>query len=212
MTKKIRVMLVDDHDVVRVGFRMLLSASPDIEVAGEAGSGEAAIQAYAGIAPDVVIMDLSMPGIGGVEAVRRLLAREKDARILVLSAHEDITHPRHALKAGALGYLSKRSAPEVLMEAVRSIAAGRVYLDPGIAQKLAMHELGGARDVDALSEREFEVFVQLARGQSAARIAEQLKLSPNTVGTHLYNIKRKLGAENQAELTLIAVRNGLIET
>lgn len=212
MKPKIRVMLVDDHDVVRVGFRMLLSTSPDIEVVGEAGSGEAAIQNYAAIAPDVVIMDLSMPGMGGVETVRRLLAREKEARVLVLSAHEDATHPRHALKAGALGYLSKRSAPEVLMEAVRTIAAGRVYLDAGIAQRLALHELGGARDVDSLSEREFEVFVQLARGQSAARIAEQLKLSPNTVGTHLYNIKRKLGADNQAELTLIAVRNGLIET
>ena len=212
MAAKIRVMLVDDHAVVRVGFRMLLSASADIEVAAEADSGELAYQRYADVKPDVVIMDLSMPGMGGIETVRRLLARDKGARVLVLSAHEDTAHPKRVLKAGALGYLSKRTAPEELIEAVRAIAAGRIYLDAEIARKLAMQDLGGASgSVEALSEREFAVFIQLARGQSVNRIAEILNLSPNTVGTHLYNIKQKLGAGNQAELTLIAVRNGLIE-
>ncbi|HEY0181125.1 MAG TPA: response regulator transcription factor [Dokdonella sp.] len=211
MSPKIRVMLVDDHAVVRVGFRMLLGASADIEVAAEADSGELAYQRYAEVRPDVVIMDLSMPGMGGIETVRRLLAKDKSARVLVLSAHEDTAHPKRVLKAGALGYLSKRSAPEELIEAVRAIAAGRLYLDAEIARKLAMQDLGGGGPVEALSEREFAVFIQLARGQSVARIAETLNLSPNTVGTHLYNIKQKLGAGNQAELTLIAVRNGLIE-
>lgn len=211
--KKIRVMLIDDHAVVRVGFRMLLGVSPDIEVVGEADSGEAAYQQFAEIRPDVAVMDLSMPGMGGIEAVRRLIARDKSARVLVLSAHEDTAHPRRVLKAGALGYLSKRSAPDELLDAVRAVAAGRIYLDAEIARKLAMHDLGGgANSVEALSEREFAVFIQLARGQSVQRIAEILSLSPNTVGTHLYNIKQKLGAGNQAELTLIAVRNGLIET
>lgn len=209
---KIRVMLVDDHAVVRVGFRMLLSASGDVEVAAEADSGELAYQAYGEVRPDVVIMDLSMPGMGGIETVRRLLAKDKSARVLVLSAHEDGAHPRRVLKAGALGYLSKRTAPEELIEAVRAVAAGRVYLDAEIARKLAVQDIGGAGTVEALSEREFAVFIQLARGQSVNRIAEILKLSPNTVGTHLYNVKQKLGAGNQAELTLIAVRNGLIET
>lgn len=209
---KIRVMLVDDHAVVRVGFRMLLSASPDIEVAAEADSGELAYQRYAEVKPDVVVMDLSMPGMGGIEAVRRLLTRDKAARVLVLSAHEDTVHPKRVLKAGALGYLSKRTAPEELIEAVRAIAAGRIYLDAEVARKLAVQDLSGAGGtVEALSEREFAVFIQLARGQSVNRIAEILSLSPNTVGTHLYNIKQKLGAGNQAELTLIAVRNGLIE-
>lgn len=213
MTKaKIRVMLVDDHAVVRVGFRMLLTASPDIDVAAEADSGELAYQRYAEVQPDVVIMDLSMPGMGGIETVRRLLAKDKSARVLVLSAHEDSAHPKRVLKAGALGYLSKRTAPEELIEAVRAVAAGRIYLDAEIARKLALQDLGGGGAVEALSEREFAVFIQLARGQSVARIAEILNLSPNTVGTHLYNIKQKLGAGNQAELTLIAVRNGLIET
>ncbi len=211
--KKIRVMLIDDHAVVRVGFRMLLSISPDIEVVGEADSGESAYQQFEQVRPDVAVMDLSMPGMGGIEAVRRLIARDKSVRVLALSAHEDTAHPRRVLKAGALGYLSKRSAPEELLDAVRAVAAGRIYLDAEIARKLALHDLGGGTNsVEALSEREFAVFIQLARGQSVQRIAEILSLSPNTVGTHLYNIKQKLGAGNQAELTLIAVRNGLIET
>lgn len=213
MVDKIRVMLVDDHAMVRVGFRMLLSASQDIEVVAEAGTGEAAYQMFAEFRPDLVIMDLSMPGIGGIEAVRRLLARDPDARVLVLSAHDDTAHARRVLKAGAQGYVSKRTAPETLIEAVRAMAAGRAYLDAEMAQKLAVADFAGSPGaVEALSEREFAVFLQLALGQSVQQIAETLSLSSNTVGTHLYKIKQKLGAGNQAELTLIAVRNGLIET
>ena len=210
---KIRIMLVDDHAVVRVGFRMLLNATSDIEVVDEADSGEAAYQRYPEVRPDVVVMDLAMPGIGGIEAVRRLLSRDAQARVLILSAHEDTAHLKRVLKVGALGYLSKRSAPEDLIGAVRAVAAGRIYLDADLARKLAVQDLGGgtAGPVEALSEREFTVFIQLARGQSVNQIAETLCLSPNTVGTHLYNIKQKLGAANQAELALIAVRNGLIE-
>ncbi|MDR3388187.1 MAG: response regulator transcription factor [Rudaea sp.] len=213
MREKIRVMLVDDHAVVRVGFRMLLNSSADIEVIAEADSGESAYQQYATCKPDVVVMDLAMPGMGGIEAVRRLLARDAHAAVLALSAHEDTAHLKRMLKAGALGYLSKRSAPEDLIAAVRAVAGGHVYLDADIARKLAMQDLSGAQSpVEALSEREFTVFIQLARGQSVNRIAEILSLSPNTVGTHLYNIKQKLGVSNQAELTLIAIRNGLIDT
>ena len=210
---KIRIMLVDDHAVVRVGFRMLLNATSDIEVVDEADSGEAAYQRYPEVRPDVVVMDLAMPGIGGIEAVRRLLSRDAEARVLILSAHEDTAHLKRVLKVGALGYLSKRSAPEDLIGAVRAVAAGRIYLDADLARKLAVQDLGGGAPgpVEALSEREFTVFIQLARGQSVNQIAETLCLSPNTVGTHLYNIKQKLGASNQAELALIAVRNGLIE-
>jgi two-component system invasion response regulator UvrY len=208
-SRKIRVMLIDDHAVVRVGFRVLLEMAGDIEVVFEAESGETAYREFARIAPDVAIMDLSMPGMGGIEALRRLVARDGNARILVLSAHEDSVHPRRVLKAGALGYLSKRSAPEELIDAVREVAAGRLYLEAQIAQRIASPEAEGL--VETLSEREFAVFLQLARGHSVQRIAEHLALSPNTVGTHLYNIKHKLGVGNQAELTLIAVRNGLIE-
>ena len=208
----IKVMLVDDHAVVRMGFKLLLAACEDIEVIGEADSGEVAYQRYAELKPDVIVMDLSMPGMGGIEAVRRLTARDKGVRILALSAHEDTAHPKRVLKAGATGYLSKRGASEALIDAVRTVAAGRMYLDAEIAQKLAMQDVTGTQNpVEALSEREFEVFIHLARGQSVNQIAETLHLSTSTVGTHLYNVKQKLGASNQAELTLIALRNGLIE-
>ena len=205
-------MLVDDHAVVRTGFRLLLQAAGDIEVTFEADSGEAACQMYESIAPDVVVMDIAMTGMGGIEAIKRLVAKDPRARILALSAHEDTSHPKRALQAGALGYLSKRSAPEVLIDAIRAIARGERYLDAQIAQRIAVQNIGGGSGpMDKLSPREFEVFVQLARGQSVAQISEALKLSNSTVGTHLYNIKQKLGLVNQAEMTLLAVRHGLID-
>lgn len=209
----IRVVLVDDHAVVRMGFRMLLqSEGSDIQVVGEAADGEALLKGLPAWQADVVVMDLSMPGLGGLETLRRLRAKDPTPPVLVLSAHEDTAHPRRALNAGALGYLSKRSAPETLPEAVRAVAAGRRYLDAQTAQNLALSQLDGATSpFDALSEREFEVFVRLARGRSVAEIAEALSLSPSTVGTHLYNIKQKLAAGNQAELTLLALRWGVIE-
>ena len=198
----IRVMLVDDHALVRMGFRMLL-ADADVEVVAEADNGEQVCADYARVRPDVVVMDLSMPGMGGLEAVRRLLA---------LSAHEDTAHPRRVLRAGALGYLAKRSAPEALIAAVTAVAANRPYVDAHTAQALAVAEVRGETSpAEALSEREFSVFVQLARGLSVAQIAENLKLSPSTVGTHLFHVKQKLGASNQSELTLVALHWGLIE-
>ena len=207
-----KVMLVDDHAVVRMGFKLLLQTCDDIEVVAEADSGEVACQIFEAVAPDVVVMDIAMAGMGGVEAIKRLLAKDATARILALSAHEDTSHPRRALQAGALGYLSKRSAPEALIDAIRTIAKRRHYLDAQIAQRMAVQDICGDKvPTDKLSAREFEVFVQLARGQSVAQISETLKLSSSTVGTHLYNIKQKLGLINQAEMTLLAMRHGLID-
>ena len=207
----IRVMLVDDHALVRMGFRMLL-ADAHVEVVAEAGSGEEACQQYATVKPDVVVMDLSMPGMGGLEAVRRLVAQDPKVRILALSAHEDTAHPRRVLRAGALGYLAKRSAPDALIVAVQAVARGERYVDAQTAQALAMAQIDGeASPADTLSEREFSVFLQLARGMSVAQIAEVLSLSPSTVGTHLYHVKQKLNAGNQSELTLVALRWGLIQ-
>ena len=208
----IRVMLVDDHALVRMGFSMLL-ADAQVEVVAEAGNGEQACQDYARVKPDVVVMDLSMPGMGGLEALRRLLAQDPKARVLVLSAHEDTAHPQRALRAGALGYLAKRSAPDALIIAVSAVARGERYVDAQTAQALALAQIDGeSSPADTLSEREFSVFLQLARGLSVAKIAENLKLSPSTVGTHLYHIKQKLGAGNQSALTLVALRWGPIET
>ena len=209
----IRLLLVDDHAVVRTGFRLLLQSTPEISVIGEADSGEAACQRYSELNPDVVVMDLAMPGMGGLEALRRIRARHAQARVLALSAHDDPMHARRALQEGALGFLSKRSAPETLIEAVTAVAAGRRYIDTHIAQKLALADIEGATKspVERLSEREFEVFIRLARGETVQHIADDLKLAASTVGTHLYNIKQKLDVVNQSELTLIAIRHGLIQ-
>lgn len=206
----IRVQLVDDHALVRMGFRMLLTDA-GLEVVGEADDGEQALRDYPSLQPDAVVLDLTMPGMGGLETIRRLLAHDAKARILVLSAHEDLAHPRRALQAGALGYLAKRSAPEALIAAVKAVARGEHHVDARMAQALAVAQLSGqASPAEVLSEREFSVFVQLARGKSVAQIAEDLKLSPSTVGTHLYHVKQKLSVGNQSELTLIALQWGLL--
>ncbi len=209
---KIRVVLTDDHAVVRMGFRLLLQGTHDIEVIGEAESGEEAVKRFVELKPDVLVMDLSMPGMGGLEAVTRVLAKDNAARILILSAHEDTIHPKRVLKAGAAGYLSKRSAAEELIQAIRQVASGKMYMEAAIAQQMAVEQISGDKSpVDVLSAREFEVFLALAKGQSVNDIAAVLHLSPRTVGTHLYNIKQKLGASNQAELAIMAVRAGLLE-
>jgi two-component system invasion response regulator UvrY len=172
----IRVLLVDDHAVVRTGFRLLLQAHPGTTVVGEADSGESAYKRFLELAPDVVVMDLSMPGMGGLEALRRIRAHHPQARVLTLSALDDPQHAQRALREGARGFLSKRSAPETLLEAITTVAAGERYLDAEIARKLALTEAegGGQSAVERLSEREFEVFVRLARGHTVQRIAEDL--------------------------------------
>jgi two-component system invasion response regulator UvrY len=209
---QINVMLVDDHAVVRMGFKMLLESASDIKVIAEAENGEAAIKAYMEHKPNVVVMDITMPGMGGLEAIERILAKDSSAKILVLSAHEDSVHPKRVLNAGATGYLTKRSAAEELIKAIRIVASGKKYLEASVAQQMAIQQLSGDQSpVDVLSEREFEVFMSLARGKTTNEIAEALFLSPRTVGTHLYNIKQKLNANNSAEIALIAMRSGLLE-
>lgn len=205
-------MLVDDHAVVRMGFRLLLQGASDIDVIGEASSGEEAVRKFMELAPDVLVMDISMPGIGGLEAIDRVLAKNPQQKILVLSAHEDVMHARRVLKAGASGYLTKRSAAEVLIEAIHAVFKGSVFLEPQIAQAMAVEQISGTRNpVEALSEKEFKVFIELAKGRSVQDIAEVMSLSPRTIGTHLYNIKQKLNAANSAELAIIAIRAGLLE-
>lgn len=208
----INVMLVDDHAVVRMGFKMLLESDAEIKVVAEADSGEQAIQRYVEFKPQVVVMDITMPGMGGLEAIERILAKDSAAKILVLSAHEDSVHPKRVLNAGAMGYLTKRSAAEEMIKAIRTIATGKKYLEAGVAQQMAIQNLSGEQNpVDVLSPREFEVFMALAKGKTTNEIAETLFLSPRTVGTHLYNIKQKLNANNSAEIALIAMRSGLLD-
>ena len=161
--------------------------------------------------PNIIVMDITMPGIGGLEAIDRIMAKDKNTKILVLSAHEDSVHPKRVLNAGAMGYLTKRSAAEELIKAIKSIHQGKRYLGPNIAQQMAITQLPGETNpAEILSDREFEVFMALAKGKSTNDIADTLCLSPRTVGTHLYNIKQKLNANNSAEIALIAIRCGLI--
>ena len=208
---KINVILADDHAVVRMGFRLLLQDTKDISVVGEAESGEEVIKLLNTLTADLIVMDLSMPGIGGLETISRIVSKNKSPKILILSAHEDAIHPKRSLKAGANGYLSKRGAAEELIKAIRQIHSGNMYIEPSIAQKIAMSQMGGETSpVDILSEREFDVFMALANGKTVNQIAETLHLSPRTVGTHLYNIKQKLNASNQTELAFIAIKSGLI--
>lgn len=209
---QIKILLVDDHAVVRMGFKMLIEAEADIKVIGEAESGEVAVKLFQELKPDIIVMDITMPGIGGLEAIDRIMAKDKNTKILVLSAHEDSVHPKRVLNAGAMGYLTKRSAAEELIKAIKSIYQGKRYLEPNIAQQMAITQLSGETNpVEILSDREFEVFMALAKGKSTNEIADTLCLSPRTVGTHLYNIKQKLNANNSAEIALIAIRCGVID-
>ena len=216
-----KVMLVDDHAVVRMGFKLLLEAEADTLVVAEADRAESALAALDQMAlgqgeknptwPDVVVMDLAMPGMGGLEAIKRLKAKHPSLKVLALSAFEDSSHPKRALEAGAMGYLSKRSAPEALIDALRMVQSGQRYLDIPTAQRLALQQTLPEGPLAVLSAREFAVFLQLAHGKSVNQISEALSLSSSTVGTHLYNIKQKLKLSNQAEMTLLALRHELID-
>jgi two-component system invasion response regulator UvrY len=207
----VRVLLADDHAVVRLGFRLLLEGAGAV-VVDEADSGESAIRRYADTTPDLLVMDVSMPGIGGLAALERLLVWEPKARVLMLSAHQDDIVPVRALRLGASGYLCKRADPAEFLRAVGQVASGRRYLDPELAQTVALAQLSGsANPVGTLTEKELAVFLKLAEGRSVNDVASDFCLSPSTVGTHLYHIKQKLNVQNAAELTLVAVRNGLLE-
>ena len=200
-----RILLADDHAVVRLGFRLLLEGV-GAEVVAEADRGEAAIRLYAEHSPDVLVMDVSMPGIGGLAALERLLGVAPKARVLMLSAHEDAIVPVRAMRLGARGYLCKRASPEEFLRAVGEVSRDRRYLDPALAQLS-----GSASPVETLTAKELAVFMKLALGRSVGEVAEDFCLSASTVGTHLYHIKQKLQVNNAAELTLVALRNGLIE-
>ncbi len=210
--KRISVIVADDHAMLRAGIRRLLEDAPDMEVVGEAETGEQAIQEFIEHRPDVLIMDLSMPGIGGLEGVRRILKKQPAAKILIVSMHEDAIYPTRALQAGAKGYLSKRTAPDALLRAVRAVAGGEMFLERGIAQKIALHGISGVKNpFQELTEREFEVFRMLAEGRAVAEIAKLLFLSVKTVGTYQTRIMHKLGVRNSAELARLAIRIELVE-
>jgi two-component system invasion response regulator UvrY len=207
----IRILLADDHEVVRAGYRRLLENTQDIEVIAEVASGEDAYSRYCELHPDVVVMDLTMPGMGGLEASRRILAHDNSAKILVFSVHENEVMLNRALDLGVLGYISKRSASQVMIEAVRQIAAGEMYVGQEMMPFLVRRTSSpDSERVAGLSPREFEVLRLLADSKSVNDIADLLNLSPKTVGHHMTHIKTKLGIDNIAGLTRLAIRLGII--
>jgi len=212
MAKKTTIVLVDDHAVVRAGVRRLLEQEPLFEVIGEADSGEKAYQIFGELKPDVMVMDLSMPGMGGLEAIRRILMRYEKAKILVLSMYEDLSFANQALKLGAKGYLIKNTLGDDLVKAIEVISQGDIFLSDEIAKKIAVSSIDGGQDpIHDLSAREFEIFRLLAEGFEVDAIATTLNISSKTVSNYQTMIKQKLNIHTPIELIRYAIKTGVIK-
>jgi two-component system invasion response regulator UvrY len=206
---KISVLLVDDHAVVREGYRRLLSRQGEITVIGEASDAATAHALFVGLNPQVVVMDITLPETSGLEAMRRMLAHDKEARVLMFSMHEDTIFATQALRSGAYGYVTKASAPSVLMDAVLAVARGKKYLSSEIAQKIALLE--GGTSSHGLTQRECDILRLVIQGQTSQQIADALGLTPKTVSNHQTAVRQKLGADNTIELLRKAHSLGLAE-
>jgi len=216
MGNKIRVMLVDDHGIVREGLRAILSLSPDIEVVGEAGEGREAIEKARSCAPHVVIMDITMPGMDGLEATKRIVRDLPDAHVLVLSQHDSDRYIVPVLRAGASGYVFKRSIGAELVAAIHTVHSGGCYLPPRVAQTVIQHlraalDQTQEEDTNPLTQREREVLKLVVEGHTNQEIADLLCLSKRTVMCHRANIASKLGIHNRTELFSYALRTGVVE-
>ncbi|BBA37136.1 regulatory protein, LuxR [Methylocaldum marinum] len=205
----ITVLLVDDHPVVRSGYRRLLEQAPDISVLAEAADGEEAYQAYSRRQPSIVVMDMALPGISGLEAARRILKRDAHARILMFSAYESEVLIERARETGVKGYIGKRSAAKSIVEATRIVVSGGAFFDK-LQKRAESPQAVRQNPVELLTPREFEVFCHLAQGHSVAEIAELLHTSPKTVSVHQTHLMRKLRLTNVVQLTHLALRHGLI--
>ncbi len=206
MDKKISVLLVDDHNLVRRGFRRLLEDESDIVIAGEAGDGEQAIELASSLRPDVIVMDSALPGINGLDATRKILQKDSEARVLMLSMHSEETWVQQALDAGAKGYVLKNAMDLDLAAAIRRVVAGEVVLDAGLNRPANLK--GESRN--ALTTRELEILRHICEGKSNKEIAAELDLSANTVAVHRANIMDALGIHKTAELVVYAIRSGLV--
>jgi two-component system, NarL family, invasion response regulator UvrY len=206
-----RIMLVDDHAIVREGYRSLLHKQDRLQVVAEAGDGAEAYRVYKQVRPDLVIMDVSMPGIGGVEAIRRIRQWDHAARILVFTMHQSAAYAVQAIKAGARGFITKSNLPDVLLRAIAEVMAGRIALSPDIDHQLAISRLADEPSaVDALTPREFEILRMLLAEKSVDDIAETLHISVKTAANTRYMIRAKLGVASDIELVRLALRQRII--
>lgn len=210
----IQVLLVDDHELVRAGISRLLADVSGIEVMAEVASGEEAIKAAKELKPDVILMDVKMPGIGGLEATRKIKRVNSEVKIIVLTVCEGEPFPTKLLQAGARGYITKGAGLEEMVTAIRTVYSGKRYLGPEIAQQMALNTLSDSHNspFESLSDREMQVLLMITSGQKVQKISEKLCLSPKTVNTYRYRIFEKLGVASDVELTHLAIRHGIIES
>jgi len=209
--KPVCVLLVDDHAVVREGYRTLLEKHEGLSVVGEASNDASAYQCYKDLRPDVVVMDISMPGRGGIDAIEHLRKFDAEARVLVFTMHSGAPYALQAFRAGAKGYVTKSSPPDFLVSAVRSVAEGRLAICPEISEVLALDRVQEEREgIEALSPREFEIFRMILDAKSTDEIASALNVSRKTVANYHYSIKSKLGAASDIELIYLGLRQGLV--
>lgn len=209
----ITIVLVDDHQLVRSGIRRLLDDAENIEVCGEASSGEEALKLVKQTRPDVVLMDVNMPGIGGLEATRKLLRVDENLRIIALTVHVDEPYPSRLMEAGALGYLTKGCDEAEIVAAIKTVYKGERYIGADIARQMALSGLAGVKKnpFDRLSQREVQVMMMITQGHKVQEISDVLCLSPKTVSTYRYRLYEKLGVDNDVELTHLAIRHDMID-
>ncbi|OWL90331.1 response regulator transcription factor GacA [Halopseudomonas aestusnigri] len=209
----IKVLVVDDHDLVRTGISRMLSDVPGLSVIGEADSGETAVVRARELKPDVILMDVRMPGIGGLEATRKLVQHDKHIKVIAVTVCDEDPFPTRLMQAGAAGYVTKGAALDEMVTAIRQVHAGLRYISPDIAQQLALKQFnpGGNSPFDCLSEREIQIALMIVNCEKVQSISDKLCLSPKTVNTYRYRIFEKLGITSDVELTLLAVRHGMVD-
>ena len=210
----IKVLLVDDHELVRMGIRSLLEDVIGINVVGEASSGEEAVQMVKKLHPHVVLMDVKMPGMGGLEAIKRILRVDETTKVLAVTVYGEEPYPSRVLQAGAVGYLTKGADMEEMVQAIKTVSSGKRYISPEVAQQLALKHLNDEKDspFDGLSEREMQVMIMITSGQKVQEISDQLCLSSKTVNSYRYRLFEKLNINSDVELTHLAIRHNLIDT
>lgn len=210
----INVLLVDDHELVRTGIKRIIDDVRGLKVVGEAESGEAAFQFCRANEPDVVLMDVNMPGIGGIEATKKIIRYCPDVKIIMLTVHTEDPFPSKVMQIGAHGFLSKMTGSEEMINAIRSVNVGQRYIAPDIAQQIALNQFNGVNDdkpFDSLSERELQIMLMITKGEKVQDIAEQLNLSSKTINSYRYRMFEKLNISNDVELTHMAIRYGMID-
>jgi len=209
----ISVYLVDDHELVRTGIRRILEDEKGIRVIGEANDGESAVQWCRQNEADVILMDMNMPGIGGLEATKKILRYQPQARIIVLTIHTEDPFPTKVMQAGACGYLTKSARPPEMLQAIRQVAMGQRYLSPEIAQQMALSQFSQTDEnpFKSLSERELQIMMMITNGEKVNDISEQLNLSPKTVNSYRYRLFAKLGISGDVELTKLAIRYKMLD-